>query len=182
MADLSYLEVSRLAGDVYIGGIMTVNNLGIPKEFLHSEPVCPTKLQINLYGTTLHRYLMLDVIGKGLVEASKSMGSPVIVGHGDLLHLATRVKRPLCQLTATTQRPLEQAGDIQEGNSEEVLVQLSDTQTPYVLRFFDKVNFPVESHLNCLMDCAAQFDVLEPLNRVRRTIKFIHGEGQSGRR
>lgn len=165
-----------------MGGVMTVNELGIPTEFLHSEPVCPTKLQISLYGTTLHRYLMVDVIGRGLVEASKSMGAPVIVGHGDLLNLATRVKRPFCQLVATTQRLLEKAGDIKEGNNEEVLVQISDTQNPYVLRFFDKVNFQVENHINCLMDCAAHFDVLEPLNRVRRTIELIHSEGQSGRR
>jgi hypothetical protein len=156
-----------------MGGLMTVNDIGLPTEFIYSEPLTPSKLQLSLYGTTLGRYLMLDVVGKGLVEASQARGVPVIVGHGDLLPLATHVKRPLCQVTATNQRPLGDAGATKEQSPEEFLAQLGEVQSPYIFRIYDRVNFPVEQHLRVFIECAGRFDLLEPLNRIARTLELV---------
>ena len=177
MAALSYLDVLRLTGEVFMGGLMTVNELGLPTEFIYSEPIKPAKLQLSLYGTTLGRYLMIDVVGKGLIEASQSRGVPVILARDELLPLATRVKRPLCLVNATSQRPLGDTGEIRprEGTSgeEEFLAQLNEVQSPYHFTIFDRVSFPVEQHLKAFIDCAARFDLLEPLNRVRRTLELL---------
>lgn len=156
-----------------MGGLMTVNDLGLPTEFIYSEPLTPSKLQLSLYGTTLGRYLMLDVVGKGLVEASQARGVPIVLGHGDLLPLATRVKRPLCQLTATNQRPLGEAGAMKEQSPEEFLAQLTEVQSPYHFSIYDRVNFPVEQHLPVFIECAGRFDVLEPLSRIARTLELV---------
>ena len=156
-----------------MGGLMTVNDLGLPTEFIYSEPLTPSKLQLSLYGTTLGHYLMLDVVGKGLVESSQARGVPVVLGHGDLLPLATRVKRPLCQLTATNQRPIGEAGATKEQSPEEFLAQLSEVQSPYHIRIFDRVNFPVEQHLPAFIECSGRFDLLEPLNRIARTLELV---------
>lgn len=180
MAALSYLDVLRLSGDVFMGGLMTVSELGLPTEFIYSEPLRPSKLQLSLYGTTLGRYLMIDVVGKGLIEASQSRGVPVVLARDELLALATRVKRPLCLLAQTTQRPLSAVGEVRtrEGveGGEEFTAQLSEVQSPYSFRIFDRVNFPVEQHLKAFLDCAARFDILEPLSRVRRTLELLKDE------
>lgn len=173
MSGLSYLDVQRLPGDVFMGGVMTVNDYGLPTEFIYSEPIRPDKLQVSLYGTTLGRYVMLDVIGKGLLDASGSRGVPVVVGHGDLLALATRVKRPLCHLMQSSQRPLGEVGALRESSNEEFLAQLSEVQSPWHFRIFDRVNFPVETQLAAFMECAPRFDLLEPLQRVKRTLELI---------
>jgi len=173
VAGLSYLSVLRLGGDAYMGGLMTVNELGLPTEFVYSEPLTPSKLQVSLYGSALGRYVMVDLIGKGLLDASQARGAPTLVGQGDLLPLATRVKRPLCQLTLTTLRPLNEVGQVKENSPEEHVVQLSEVYSPYLLRIYDRVNFPVAQHLPALMECAARFDILEPFNRVTRTLELI---------
>lgn len=53
MAALTYLDVQTLTADCFMGGLLTVNELGLPTEFLYSEPIRPSKLQASLYGTTL---------------------------------------------------------------------------------------------------------------------------------
>ncbi|MCH7472274.1 hypothetical protein IIA79_04910 [bacterium] len=173
MASLSYLDVLRLSGDVFMGGLMTVTELGLPSEFIYSEPITADKLQVSLYGTTLGRYLMVDVVGKGLIEASKARGTPVIVGRSDLLALAIRVKRPLCQLSISNQRPFAEVGELQPRNETEVLVQLNDVQSPYVISIYDRISFPVEKHLPVFIECASRFDLLEPFQRVERTLELL---------
>jgi hypothetical protein len=173
MAALTYLDVQALTGDCFMGGLLTVNELGLPTEFLYSDPIQPSKLQLTLYGTTLGRYLMVDVLGKGLLEASQARGAPVIVGHSELLGLATRVKRPLCRLTQSSQRPLGEPGTIRESRPEEFAAQLNDVQSPYIVRIYDRINFAVDQHLPVLVECAGHFDPLEPLERVRRTLEAI---------
>jgi len=177
MATLSYLEVLALSGDCFMGGLMSVNELGLPTEFLYSEPIRPSKLQVSLYGTTLGKYLMVDVVGKGLVDASQARGVPVIVGHSELLNLATRVKRPLCRVVATSQRPLGEVGEIREKSQEEFAAQLDETHSPYLVNIYDRVNFAVDQHLPVLVDCAGRFDLLEPLERVKRSLEVVrHGD------
>ncbi len=183
MAALSYLEVTRLSGDVFMGGLLTVTDLGLPTEFHYSEPLKPSKLQLSLYGSTIGRYLMLDVVGKGLVEASGARGVPVIVGHGELLPLATRIKRPLCTLTQTHLSPLGEVAALRQVNGTrppasgdtEFLAQLSEVQSPWQFRIYDRVNFPVDQHLKVFCECAQRFDLLEPLQRVRRTLEQLRG-------
>lgn len=176
MPGLSYLDVLRLTGDVFIGGLLTVNETGLPTEFIHSEPVRPSKLQVSLYGSTLGRYLMLDVVGKGLVDASQSRGTPVVVAQGDMVPLATRVKRPLCHLRQSALRPLETVGQVMEQSDDEVLVQLTEVASPFHLRFLDRQSFPLEKELTNLLDCARRFDILEPLGRVKKTLEQLRGE------
>jgi hypothetical protein len=172
---LSYLQITRLSGDVFMGGLLSVSELGLPTEFFYSEPLKPSKLQISLYGSTIGRYLMLDVVGKGLIEASAARGVPVVLGSVDLLPLATRVKRPLCFLTASHQPPLTQEGEIQPadpGNTEFV-VQLSELQSPWRIRIYDKANFPLEQHMRTLIECSKRFELTEPLGRISRTLEQI---------
>lgn len=156
-----------------MGGLLTVNELGLPTEFIYSEPLTPTKLQLSLYGTTLGRYVMVDVVGKGLLEASQARGVPVVLAQPELLPLATRVKRPLCHLSLSAQRPLSEVGQIRQNSEEEFVAQLSEVQSPYHFRIFDRASFPPEQHLPVFIECAARFDLLEPLGRVTRTLEMI---------
>lgn len=179
MPGLSYLDVLRLSGDTFIGGLLTVNETGLPTEFIHSEPVRPSSLQLSLYGSTLGRYLMLDVVGKGLVEASSARGLPVIVAQGEMLPLATKVRRPLCHLRLSALRPLENLGQVMEQSADEVLVQLNEVASPFHLRFLDRQSFPLEKELPGLIECARRFDLLEPLGRVKKTLEQLRGSSEA---
>ena len=173
MASLSYLDVVALSNDRFLGGLLTVNELGLPTEFHYSDPIRPSKLQLSLYGTTLGRYVMVDVVGKGLLDASQARNAPVVVGHSDLLELATKTKRPLCKMTATNLRPLGDLGEVKENNAEEFAAQLNDVTSPVSFRIYDRVNFPLDQVLPAFIECAGRFDVLEPMARVRRTLEVV---------
>lgn len=173
MASLTYLDVVAVSNDCFIGGLLTVSELGLPTEFHYSDPIRPSKLQLSLYGTTLGRYLMVDVVGKGLLDASQARNAPVIVGSAELLGLATKTKRALCKLNPTNLRPLPEIGDLRENSAEEFTAQLNEVQSPYGFRIFDRVNFPIEQVLPVFIECATRFDLLEPLARVRRTLEVI---------
>lgn len=173
MAALTYLDVEALTADCFMGGLLTVNELGLPTEFLYSEPIRPSKLQLGLYGTTLGRYVMVDVIGKGLLDGSQARGAPVVVGSTELLALATRSKRPLLHLSATNQRPLGDVGDVRQSTDTEFAAQLDEVRSPYIVRIYDRINFVADQHLPVLTECAARFDPLEPLGRIRRTLEVI---------
>jgi len=178
MASLTYLDVVALSNDCFLGGLLTVNELGLPTEFHYSDPIRPSKLQLSLYGSTLGRYVMVDVVGKGLLDASQARNAPVVVGHSDLLGLATKTKRALCKLTTTNLRFLGEVGEIKESNAEEFAAQLNDVQSPYSFRIFDRVNFPVDQVLPVFIECAVRFDLLEPMSRVKRTLEAVqHDDG-----
>ena len=179
MAGLAYLDVVELEGGIWMGALMAVNQLGIPTEFIYSEPLAPSQLQASMYGDALRDYVSLDVIGRSLIEDSQSAGCPVVVAGIELLQLATRVKRPLCRLASTSLKPLDELKALREKQDGEVLVQLDEDGPPWSLRIYDRVNFPIEQHLNSFIDCAARFDLLEPLKRVRATLELLaKGGGQ----
>jgi len=64
---IGYLSVLNIKNK-HIGGILVINDLGIPVEFKYSEPVTPTKLQEIIYGSSLEYYLHTEIIAKGLIQ------------------------------------------------------------------------------------------------------------------
>ncbi|MCB1217332.1 hypothetical protein KDL44_08055 [bacterium] len=173
MQIISYLDIAHLRADSYAGGLLSVNELGIPVEFIHSEQIRPTDLQASLYGSTLGRYLLLDVIGKGLAEASQQKGAPLVVASPDLLPLAQRVRRPVCCLQRTENRPLSDSGATDWLNETELQVQLNETRSPLLFRIHSRENFQAERTVPGFSECARSFDVLEPLSRIRRILDSL---------
>lgn len=64
---IGYLSVLKIE-DKHIGGMLVVNDLGIPVEFKYSEPITPTKLQEIIYGSSLEYYLHTEIIARGLIQ------------------------------------------------------------------------------------------------------------------
>ncbi|MCB1187141.1 hypothetical protein KDL29_08245 [bacterium] len=176
MLAISYLDIVRLRGDLHIGGLLSVNELGIPIEFIHSEQIRPTELQTSLYGSTLGRYLLLDVIGKGLVDASQQKAAPLVVNGKDLLALGQRVKRPVCFIQRTENRPLSDSGAFEWLSETELQAQLGEHRSPILLEVFSRDNFAAEKTIPGLGECGASFDVLEPMGRIRRILDALQRE------
>lgn len=175
------MDIVQLRGDLFIGGLLTVNDLGIPTEFMHSEQIRPTALQISLYGSTLGKYLLLDVVGKGLAEASQHRALPLVVASRELLPLAERVRRPVCHVSRTSDRPLSDVGDMELLSDTEMQVQLSDTRSPMLFQIYSAENFAESKSLPIFASCSRNFDIAEPLQRVRRTLENLQREPAGSR-
>jgi hypothetical protein len=175
------MDIVQLRGDLFIGGLLTVSDLGIPTEFMHSEQIRPTALQISLYGSTLGKYLLLDVVGKGLAEASQHRSLPLVVASRELLPLADRVRRPVCYLSRTSDRPLADVGDMEQLSDTQMQVQLSDTRSPVLFEIYSRDNFAEAKSLPVFRDCSRNFDITEPMQRVRRTLESLQRETAGSR-
>ena len=176
MSAISYLDVVQLKGDLFVGGLLSVDELGIPAEFIHSEQIRPTALQVSLYGSTLGKYLLLDVLGKGLAESSQHKGLPLVVASRDLLPLGDRIRRPVCCLSLTQHRPSHDIGELDWVSQNELQVQLQENRSPLLFQVLSRENFNAEKSIAAFRNCAGNFDLLEPLGRVRRTLETLMRE------
>jgi hypothetical protein len=81
---IGYLSVMNIDGK-HLGGVLVINDLGIPVEFKYSEPVTPTKLQEIIYGNSLEYYLHAEIIAKGLVQRLENKPEVILVQDPTLL-------------------------------------------------------------------------------------------------
>ena len=91
---IGYLDVQQLGPAGYLGGLLVVDDFGLPVEFRHTLALQPTKLQKTLYGDALDRYLRAAVIAVRLLDDLDSRpgvvltSDPILAVGGDALPVA----------------------------------------------------------------------------------------------
>jgi hypothetical protein len=83
---LGYLGSYGPADQSQYGGILVTNEYGVPREFRHTNPIRPTKIQQILYGDSLQAAIGGTSIGPALIS------SLTIVPH---ILLIDRISKPL---------------------------------------------------------------------------------------
>lgn len=170
---LGYLAVDQV-GDAYVGGVLVVDDLGLPLEFRHTLPVRPTRLQRTLYGGTLDRYLRSVVIGRRLVEELEHPPPVVIADDPSILIDA---EPPIAVLAEGGAEPIGTAGAVVplEGAQPGFLVQVRPGEAP--LRVLTVAAAHLHADLAALIVRTAEtMDVHEPLDRVRHAIGLVARE------
>ena len=84
---LGYLMVTRTAENEYVGGIMVTDPYAIPIEFKYSEPIKPTGLQKILYGNSIEKYILVDVIAKKLLQNIEEKPKFILIEEKDILNM-----------------------------------------------------------------------------------------------
>ena len=170
---LGYLAIDQL-GDAYVGGVLVVDDLGLPIEFRHTLPVRPTRLQRTLYGATLDRYLRSVVIGRRLVEELEHP-PPLVIA--DDPTLVIDAEPPIAVLAEGGVEPVGVAGTVLplEGAQGGFLVQVRPGEAPL------RVLTVAAAHLHAdlarlLVRTAETTDLREPLDRVRHAIGLVARE------
>lgn len=64
---IAYLDSRKIEGK-FIGGLLSVDERGIPVEFKYTDPVVPNELQKILYGSSIDTYLKGELIAKTLLK------------------------------------------------------------------------------------------------------------------
>ncbi|ANQ54327.1 MULTISPECIES: hypothetical protein [Thermosipho] len=80
---IGYFSVKKI-NEKYLGGILVVDERGIPVEFKYTEPITPTPLQKIIYGSSLEEYLSVEIIGKNLVEKLENKPELILVNDPSL--------------------------------------------------------------------------------------------------
>lgn len=95
---LGFLTSIPVADRGFVGGLLVTNHLGRPLEFQCTAPIRPNRTQEILYGPTLGPFLLVDVIGRTLIEKATVKPTVVLVEDPRLLDLRAQVAVPIACL------------------------------------------------------------------------------------
>ncbi|MFN6991407.1 MAG: hypothetical protein ACK4MM_01660 [Fervidobacterium sp.] len=155
---IGYLSV-HIFDNKHIGGILIVNEYGIPVEFKYSEPISSTKLQQIIYGNSLEYYLHVEIIAKGLVQKLENKPEAILVQDPTLLFDKNIVLLNLLPQSVSEKR---------EDN--EVIINVNTVSLRLTFMEGAKVE---ESVLNIITEYAGKIDILEPFERIQKALEFV---------
>lgn len=152
----------------HLAGLLVTDALGLPVEFVHTEPFAPTKLQRALIGDSLMRYLKQEPVIASLLRLAEKQPGLVIVDDEELLPLVP--KRTPGVLVAAGTAPRVPAGNELVRTTDGDFVARAPGGRIVRLRLAD------ESTEALLPAVLRQLDPLEPLGRVRAALAVVAGE------
>ncbi|WP_126992442.1 hypothetical protein [Thermosipho globiformans] len=143
---IGYLSVKKIL-DKYIGGILIINDKGIPVEFKYTEPIIPTAIQKIIYGSSLEEYLSTEIIGKTLIEKIENKPEIIFVDSQELLSLENVV------FLAELKTPAEESLEINN-------------------RYFKII--PLKENIkSILIDISEKIDITEPFSRLEKALNYV---------
>ncbi|WP_448374381.1 hypothetical protein [Fervidobacterium sp.] len=155
---IGYLSVLNLERK-HIGGMLIVNEYGIPVEFKYSEPITPTKLQEIIYGNSLEYYLHTEIIAKGLIQKIENKPELILVQDPTLLF-----DKNIVMITILPQMVQEK----KENN--EAIVNLN---TKSIRLTFQEGTKCDDSIVQKIIDYASKLDIIEPFDRIERALEYV---------
>jgi len=153
----AYLDSKKLGGK-FVGGLLIVDERGIPQEFKYTEPVVPNELQRILYGGSLEVYLKTELIARTLLKKMEKNPDFIFVRDPELLEVDER----LVLLVERNER-VEEPVRISE---EEAILPFKGT----ALKVIGKLS---DDRLEKLLKLLEAFDVLEPFQRLDRALEYV---------
>ncbi len=152
---IGYLSID-VESEKHLGGIIVVDDRGVPVEFKYTKPVQPTQLQRIIYGKALEDYLHVEIIAKALL--SKLESKPQVVLTDDVKLIES--EKGVFYIARTTE-------GASSGEGEYVLI------TPgmkYRLVGNGEVS---QETLEELKSLAERSDILEPFQRLHRALEYV---------
>ncbi len=163
---IGYMMVLRMDENGYLGGIMVTDAYAIPLEFKYSEPIKPTGLQKILYGSSIEKYLMVDVIAKKLIQNVQEKPKFILLDDSRLLGLQS--KSPIIYIANSSKNEKEKESDeLREGlNTEELeagfKIVYTGTLTSEDMKWLERLS--------------DEIDILEPFQRLKEALKYVCSE------
>ncbi len=163
---LGYLIVTRTQDNEYIGGIMVTDPYAIPVEFKYSEPIKPTGLQKILYGNSIEKYLMVDVIAKKLLQNIEEKPKFILIDDTRLIEVQSKI--PIIHIALSSKNL--------DDNQEERLRDELNRET--LQSGFDVL---CEGSLTSddgkwLNKISEEIDILEPFRRLKEALSYVCSE------
>ncbi|HEY8541649.1 MAG TPA: hypothetical protein VIL29_04650 [Pseudothermotoga sp.] len=156
---IGYLSVRKI-DDKYVGGILIVDESGIPYEFKYTDPIIPTPLQKILYGKSLESYLNTEVIAKSLLKKIENKPEVVFVDNSVLTSISENVFFAIQTVSSSEQ--------IDQLSSDECVIPFGAG----AVRISSSKEITKEK-LERLRQLVDETDILEPFQRLQKALEYI---------
>ena len=179
---LGYVLSLSVAEDVFLGGAMVTDGVGLPLEFRYTEPVRATKLQRLLYGDVLEKYIHGDVIAGSLIGRLEQKPDLFLVSEPALLDAIAAAGKKAALLLPSRVSPLKEFGASQEVSETEYFLQLNDSGAPARVLLAPRGADPAlrAEVTRLLTEAGRTMDLSEPLARVEAAIRMLwEDDGQT---
>lgn len=155
---IGYLSVRKI-DDKYVGGILIVDESGIPYEFKYTDPIVPTPLQKILYGKSLESYLNTEVIAKSLLKKIENKPEVVFVDNSVLTSISENVFFAIQTVSSS---------EIDQPSSDECVIPFGAG----AVRISSSKEITKEK-LERLRQLVDETDILEPFQRLQKALEYI---------
>ena len=155
---IAYFTVVHDDAIGWVGGLLALDANGRPVEFQCTLPVRPTRTHEILFGATLKRHVICDVIGSLLVQRARTPMALLCCDQIEAIHLQPTVEFPVGLVV--TSRESESTNS---GVDERVSVDLAGSPLVVPGKYADAVRRLAESWHGLT-------DGLEPFERIRGAI------------
>ena len=169
---IAYFSILRTPNsEGYLGGMLVLDQKGVPIEFRCSLPVRPTQAQKALYGNTLEPYVFNQLIGLPLTQALTKQPACYIVKNTMLLELREHISSPVVHI--------EQYGgslSASDSSSPDNHIQLSSEITgfqPITAKFMNGYESDYEIIRDKLEETFKRIDLLEPFERIATAFSVL---------
>ena len=166
---VGFLTLHNINGAGYLSSFLITDFKGIPIEFRCTHPIELDSLQISLYGSTLLSHVGIDLIGKPLLRSVENNPKLIFVDKPFLLKLDDYSK---CPLMFVKMADTEENHAISEtfglDYHIEVIKPINDKFK--TLEIVKKKKLKIKDLVERLY---AEFDVLEPFERMKKAVKII---------
>lgn len=169
MATIAYFKMYS-EKDSYLGGIMVVDERGIPIEFKYTDIINPSKLQKVLYGDVLEKYLKEEVIMGNLIEKLENKGDIYFVDKLENQVLDKFVQNGVAVIRDSQNKAMENINEYQFVKENEAIIQIDERQSPVRFIFEDGRG---EELVNKIISLGLEGNILEPFERVEEALRLI---------
>ncbi|RDI76003.1 hypothetical protein Gocc_0422 [Gaiella occulta] len=152
-------------GRTHLAGLLVTDALGLPIEFVHTEPFAPTRLQRALIGDSLKRYLKQERVITSLLRLAEKQPALVAVDDEELLPMVPK-RIPGVLVSAGTATGVRAGGELARTTDGDLVARAPGGR---VLR----LRLAGESSEALLAGAVRQLDLLEPLARVRAALTVV---------
>lgn len=171
---IAFVTMKNVASGGCLGAVLVTDQKGFPLEFRYTEPIIPTKIQKVLYGGGIEKYIKVDVVLDSLLKVLSNNYDALVVD--DEVLLGYKEAKNIVKLSIAKAPSLSAKGQIQKLSDTECLLQIALSQEPIRLQLPSGTKCEGESFeiiKQLLTEVGDNIDIVEPLDRVRKSVDLV---------
>jgi hypothetical protein len=169
---LGYMEFDNATA--YRGAILITDEWGKPLEFRCTAPVKPNAVQRTLYGQTLMPHILVELVGRPLLDAVQEKPEVVVIQESRFFDLRRKTETPLIRVRRQGTEVDVRADDQDDKPKPVVIPSDSGKFEALVMEPHWQFGEDTEFCRDRIRELFGRWDLVEPFERLTKGLEYIH--------